>query len=185
MPTTCREIITLGLQLARVIPLGKDPKAKESEAGLTIMQGMYDSMVTSGMFGRLTDVYKDTDCTAREGERITADSVTVTIPATITDDGDERAPRDLACVSVVTDGVLTNVVHSGGTWEVLTDLTLDSTAPFASRGKDGLAALLALYFAEAFGTQLGPAFTRRANEFRGSLAYKLGSTDGPREGVYY
>lgn len=183
--TTVRDIITLGLQLARVIPLGRDPKASEIEAGMTILQGMYDGMVTGGMFGRLTDVYVSEDYTAKEGERITADNVTVTIPATVQDEGRVRAPRDLACVSVVTDGVLTNVVHTGGTWEVLTNLALDDTAPFATRGKDGLAALLALYFAEAFGTSLGPAFTRRANEFRGSLSYKLGSTDAPREGVYY
>lgn len=182
--TTCREVITLGLQLARVIPLGRDPKAKESEAGLTILQGMYDSMFTDGMFGRLTDVYATENYTAQENERIIADNVTITIPDTIID-GDARTPRDLSAIVVLTSTGQRNYVFSGGVWELCHDLTLDSTAPLATRGKDGLAALLAMYFAEAFGTQLGPMWTRRGNVFRGSIAYKLGSTRDIPAGEYY
>lgn len=183
--TTCRDIITLGLQLGRVVGVGRTPRASEAATGLEVLQGMYDGMVANGMFGRLTDVFKDVNYTAKEGERITADNCTITIPDTITDDGDERAPRDLACVSVVTDGAVTNVVHSGGQWEVLSALVLDDRAPFATRDKAGLAALFALYYVEAFGGQLSQMWTRRALQFQGSLSYKIGSTQPVSEGVYY
>lgn len=183
--TTVREIITLGLQLARVIPLGRDPKAKESEAGLTVLQGLYDGFFADGMFGRLTDVYATENYTAQEGERIIADNVTITIPDTVDPDGEVRTPRDLSAIVVITDVTELHYVFSGGRWETCHALTLDSTAPLASRGKDGLAALLAMYFAEAFGTQLGPMWTRRGNVFRGSVAYKLGSTRDTPAGEYY
>jgi hypothetical protein len=184
--TTVREVITLGLQLARVIPLGRDPKANESEAGLTILQGLYDSMFADGQFSALTDVYATSDYTAKENERIIADSATISIPDTIEVEADTaRTPRDLSAIVVITDVAELHYVFSGGRWEICHGLTLDSDAPLATRGKDGLAALLALYFAEAFGTQLGPMWTRRANQFRGSLAYKIGSTRDIPVGEYY
>ena len=53
--TTCRDIITLGLQLGRVVGVGRTPRASEAATGLEVLQGMYDGMVANGMFGRLTD----------------------------------------------------------------------------------------------------------------------------------
>lgn len=185
MTITCRDIITLGLQLGRVVGVGRTPRASEAATGLEVLQGMYDAMVTGGMFGRLTDIFKSEDYTANEGERVTADNCTITIPDVYTDDGETRAPRDLACVSVVTDGSVTSVVHSGGQWEVMTFLALDDRAPLATRDKVGLAALLALYYVEAFGGELSPMWRTRAMRFQGSLSYKLGSTQPDREGVYY
>lgn len=184
--TTVREIITLGLQLARVIPLGRDPKAKESEAGLTILQGMFDSMFADGQFSSLTDVYVNFAYTAKENERIRADGVTVTKPALIDVEGTtQRTPRDLSAIVVITNAGQENYVFTDGAWIACHGLTLDSVAPLATRGKDGLAALLAMYFAEAFGTQLGPMWTRRGNQFRGSLSYKLGSTRDAATNEYY
>ena len=185
MDITCRDIISDGLRLGRVVGIGRTPRAAEAAEGLKVLQGMYDGMVANGMFGRLTDVYTAEAYTANEWERITADNATVTVPATIINDGPERAPYDLACVSVVTDGTVTNVVYSGGQWEVLTDLALDDRAPFATRDRAGLAALFALNYVEAFGGQLSPMWTRRALRFQGSLSYKLGSTQPISEGVYY
>ena len=173
MPTTCRDIITLGLQLARIVPLGREPKAKESTTGLVILQGMYDSMFADGQFSKLTDVYATANYTAKENERIIADNATITIPDTI----DDRTPRDLSAIVVITNLTELHYVFSGGRWETAHALTLDSVAPLASRGSDGLAALFAMYFCEAFGNEpLGPMWTRRGHQFRGSLSYKLGST---------
>lgn len=182
--TTMREIITLGLQLSRVIPLGSNPKAKESEAGLTVLQGIYDGMFADGQFAKLTDVYTTENYTAQENERIHAATATVTLPATV-DEYEPRKPRDLSAVVVISNTGQRNHVFSGGAWETCHGLTLDSTAPLASRGKDGLAALLAMYFAEAFGTQLGPMWVNRGNQFRASLSYKLGSTQSPATADYY
>ena len=175
MPTTCRDIITLGLQLARIVPLGREPKAKESTTGLVILQGMYDSMFADGQFSKLTDVYATANYTAKENERIIADNATITIPDTTDVDG-PRTPRDLSAIVVITNLTELHYVFSGGRWETAHALTLDSVAPLASRGSDGLAALLAIYYAEAFGGALGPMWTRRGHQFRGSLSYKIGST---------
>jgi hypothetical protein len=177
--TTCREIITLGLQLARVVGMGRDPRAAESELGLTVLQGMYDQMFTGAQFARLTDVYATEDYTAKENERIIADNATITIPDTIdVESGEPRTPRDLSAIVVITDVTELHYVFSGGRWETAHALTLDSTAPLATRDKVGLAALLAMYLSEAFGPSaaLGPMWTRKAMQFQGSLSYKLGST---------
>lgn len=183
--TTCRDIITLGLQLGRVIPMGREPKASEAATGLDVLQGMYDGFFANGMFGRLNDVYKDANYTAKEGERIYNDGVTITIPTTITDDGDERAPRDLSAIVVIASGVTTNRVYSQGAWRNCSALTLDSDAPLAERDKAGLAALFAMYFVEAFGGELSPMWKRRALQFQGSLSMKLGSTQPASESTYY
>ena len=172
MPITCRDIITLGLQLGQVPGIGDDPKAKESDFVLKVMQGMYDSMFADGQFSKLTDVYATANYTAKENERIIADNATITIPDTI----DDRTPRDLSAIVVITNLTELHYVFSGGRWETAHALTLDSVAPLASRGSDGLAALLAIYYAEAFGGALGPMWTRRGHQFRGSLSYKIGST---------
>lgn len=183
--TTCRDIITLGLQLGRVVGVNRTPRASEAATGLDVLQGMYDGFFANGMFGRLTDVFKDANYTAKEGERIYNDGVTITIPTTITDDGDERAPRDLSAIVVIASGVATNRVYSQGAWRNCSALTLDSDAPLAERDKAGLAALFAMYFVEAFGGELSPMWTRRALQFQGSLSYKLGSTQPDRVGVFY
>lgn len=183
--TTCRTIITRGLQMARVVGIGRDPRAAESELGLETMQGMYDAMFAGAMFGRLTDVYKSENYTAKEGERIYNDGATITIPTTITDDGDERAPRDLSAIVVIASGLPTNRVYSNGAWRNCSALSLDSDAPFAERDAIGLSALLATDLAGAFGQELPPMWRMRGLQFKGSLSYKLGSTQPEREGVYF
>lgn len=185
MAITCRDIISDGLRLGRVVGIGRTPRASEAAEGLKVLQGMYDGFVVNGMFGRLTDVFTDEDYTANEWERIYNDGATITIPTTITNDGDERAPYDLSCIVVMASGVPTNRVYSGGAWRTLSDLTLDSDAPFSERDRTGLAALFALYYTEAFGSQLSPMWAKRGLQFQGSLSYKIGSTQPVSEGVYY
>lgn len=183
---TCRDIVTRALHMAAIVPLGKDPKAAEGQMGLELLQGLYDGWFVGGMFGRLTDVYKTDDYTAKEGERITADGATVTLPDSYedTETGNNRAPRDLAAIVVVTD-TTTNFVYSGGAWETCSGLTLNSPAPLSTRDAMGLSCLLALHMAEAFGTQVGPMTARRGLQFQGSLSYKLGSTQPEPVGTYF
>jgi hypothetical protein len=87
--TTVRDIITFGLKLARITSPGEDPTDDEAADGLFALQGMFDAWVNDGMFGRLTDVYKEEAYEAAEWERVVSTS-TVTRPTTITNDGDER-----------------------------------------------------------------------------------------------
>jgi len=184
MPT-CRDIIRRALQQARIVALGRDPTAKESEAGMLALQGIYDGWVTSGMFGRLTDVYKSEDYTAQPGERIFADDATITLPDTVddTDNGGTRVPYDLAAISV-NDGGWRHWVWTG-VWTELTGLTLDDTAPLSDRDSEGLSALLASYLAEGFGTEIGQMTSRRAAQFQGSISHKFGSTQPATTAEYF
>lgn len=171
--TTCRDIITRALQQAKIVALGRQPTAKEAEAGMSALQGIYDGWVANGMFGRLTDVTTTEDYTAKEGERIFADGATITLPDTIADD-DDRVPRDLACISV-NDGTWRTWVWTGA-WTELTGLTLDDDAPLSERDSEGLSALLATYLAEGYDTEVGPITLRRGQMFQGGISHKFGST---------
>lgn len=182
---TCRDIVKRALQQAGIVALGRDPTAKEAEAGMLALQGIYDGWVASGMFGRLTDVYKSADYTAQPGERVFADDATITLPDTVddTDVGGSRVPRDLSAISV-NDGTWRHWVWTGA-WTELTGLSLDDTAPLAERDQEGLAALLASYLAEGFGGQIGPMTSRRASQFQGSISHKFGSTQPASTAEYF
>lgn len=173
--TTCRDIITLGLQMARIVPVGREPKDREASTGLTILQGMYDGYFADGLFGSLTDVYAQSAYTAKEGERVSTDSAAITIPATIDEAGTERAPRELSAIVVVTGGTALNYVYSNGAWEQCSGLALGSPAPLASRSAAGLAALFAKQYCEVFGGALGMETQRMALQFKSSLMHKLGT----------
>lgn len=183
--TTCRDVVTRALQMSGVVRLGRDPKAAEAEAGMVSLQSLYDEWVSGGMFGRLTDLYKTASYTANEGERITADGATITIPDTITNDGDERAPRQFACVVVVENGAATNYVYHDGDWRTVSGLTLNDDAPFATISVDGLAGALAERIVSTFGGDLTVGAARAAKAFKTALSYKLGSTQPDPVGVYY
>mgnify|MGYP003574979424 CR=1 FL=1 len=178
---TCRDIITRALQQARIVPLGRTPSAKESEAGLSALQGMYEGWVSGSMFGRLKDVYETSDYDANPGERVYADGFTVTLPTEV-EDGTET-PRDLAVISVYNGGWV-NWIWDGA-WINLTALTLNNDAPLASRDREGLAAALAAYLAEGFGSEIGPQTARRAARYESSLSLKLGSTQDATAPDYF
>lgn len=172
--TTVRDIVTLALRQARVVGIGRTPRAAESDEGLVAMQSLFDSMFSGGLLGPFTDVYATEDYTAKENERIIADNATITIPDTIEVYGDEdRTPIDLSAVVVITDTTELKYVFSLGRWEACHALTLDSTAPLAERDKTGLAALVAMEYCEMFGAQLPPATAQRAMRFKGSLSHKF------------
>lgn len=165
--TTCRDIITQAMYRTSILALGRTPKAKEAENGMFLLQGLYDDLVMSGSLGGLTDVYKSVDYTVNEFERVYADGATITLPETIMDDGVERTPADLALV-VVNDGTWRSYIWDGS-WVELTGLTLDDTAPLATRGQDGLACYLAANWVDTFGGQVSQAVYRRAMNFRALL----------------
>jgi hypothetical protein len=178
--TTCRDIITYALQRTGIVALGRDPKANEAANGLIVLQGMYDDMIAAGTLGELTDVYKTADYTAKEFERIYADGATITLPDLITDDGDTRHPRDLAVIAV-NDGTLKTYVWENS-WTALFGLTLDSDAPFATRGKDGLACWLASNWVDTFGGEVSNAVLTRGRRFHSIL---LGANATASEQVEY
>jgi len=180
---TCRDIITRALQQGRIVPLGRDPSSKEAEAGMSALQGLYEGWISSGLFGRLKDVYESQDYTAGVGERIFADDAVITLPDTIEVDGVDDVPRDLGAVSI-NDGTWRHWLWDG-VWTEITGLTLDSEAPLASRDREGLASALADYLVEGFGGSIGPKTELRAARFVSSLSLKFGSTQDASAPSYF
>lgn len=163
--TTCRDIVTLALRRARVVGIGRTPRASESDDAMTALQGYYDGLFAHGAFSALKQVYKAVDYTAGLNERIIADNATITIPDLI----NGIPPVDLSAIIVVTDTTQKNYVFSLGRWQVCDSLTLDSTAPLANRDQEGLACSLALEIAENYGTSVGPRVFEKATRFNSSL----------------
>jgi hypothetical protein len=183
--TTCREVITFGLKLARVLSPGDEMEADEATDGLFTLQGMFDAWATGGMFGRLTDVYKEEAYEAAEQERVTSTS-TVTRPTTITNDGDERTPYDLSLIEQIESGTRKVYLYDRTAWVRIDALTLDDDCPLAMRGKDGLAAAFAIRFVEMFGGDtITPSVAGMARHFIGQISHKHASTSPVQQGSYF
>ena len=195
MASTCLDVITSALKLARVLPSGGTPSASETTDGLACLQSLYGEMVAAAMFGRLEDVYLTADDTAEEGKRYRlAAGITLTEPTTISAEdsstGEERAVRDLALYEKVdSTGTRTVRLYDRTGWVNLLGLASSDIAPLESRGAMGLAALLATSgaFCAMFGdtATLNPDVRALANRFRASLSYKLGSTQDRRKAEYF
>lgn len=186
MPT-CRDIITQGLRMVRVIGLSAPLPAPMADAGLFHFQGMLDQWFSAGMFGRLTDRIESSDYEAQPWERVRAlDGATVTMPQSILYE-DETPPYDLAAIEVVdvTTGAVTRHLFDNGAWIVIGDLELGDPAPLAHRGQAGLAAAFAAYYGEMFGRQLGPMQMRMAGGFKTNLSLGLGIEGRRAAGTYF
>lgn len=178
MPT-CRDIITRALRKARVYAAGETPRDDDIQDGLDELQNLYEQWISNGMFGRLADVLVDDDYEAEPNQRITVtDTATISIPTEIEVDGEDVSPFDMAAVEVIdtVGNTVTRYLYSNGDWVEISGLSLDDEAPLAGRGRGGLAACLALAYAEEFGRdpQLGPGVIRQAGAFKTGLSLKLG-----------
>lgn len=165
--TTVRDIITQALYRTGVVGLGRSAKDAEAANGLFILQGMIDGWFASGVLGALTDIRVTDDYTAKEFERVYADGATVTLPDTIDENGVVRTPKDLAVI-VIDDGSTRKFVWEGA-WIECTALALGDACPFAGRGKDALACLLAVNWVDTFGGQVTPYVERQARNFHALL----------------
>lgn len=186
--TTVRDIVTLAARRGKIIGAGADLKAKEAEDGLTTIQGLYEHLFTSGMFGKLTDVLATEAVVAEPWQRIRIDTGgSVVIPDTV----DEFPPYDLAPIEVIDTTVdpvtrAMYVYEAGvGDWVRLDGLTLNSEAPLATRSRFGLADLLAVFWNESFGNDLPMNIQRGAQAFSRSLMWKLGSDQPIVASEYY
>ncbi len=183
---TCRDIITRSMRQLGILSIGREPKATEADYALGALQSLYDEWIASGLFGRLTDVYKDADYTAKEYERVTMAAGTLTIPETLeTDTGDYRAPYQYAVIIGIEADVVTPRIYVGAGWVETPSLTLDDEAPLSTLSVDGLAACLSERVASPFGVQPDAFTVRAARLFRNSLSFKLGATQPPRTAVYF
>lgn len=177
MAVTCRDIITRALRKARVYAAGETPSDDDMNDGLDELQNLYEQWGTGGMFGRLADVRTDVAYDANPNERVTAtSSAVITLPTTVENDG-ETSPYDTAFIEVVDTvaSTVTRYIYENGAWVNISGLTLASAAPLSGRGRDGLAACLAIPFAEEFGQQVGAGVVRQAASFKTGLSLKVGS----------
>jgi hypothetical protein len=182
---TVQRVITAALRKVTKVTEGQPaPVAWDAKNALEVMNSLYAETFSRGLFGRLTAVLIEDDYEANENERITNvsdDDVTVTLPATITDDGEEeRMPRDLAVVVVTDDDddaepALYIYEANRGSWVSAFDLALTSYAPLSSRGIHGLACWIAARMADEYGYQVGPATVLEAGRFHGALAIRFDS----------
>ncbi len=176
MPT-CRDIITAAFRKTKVYGSGETPTAADMADALDELQNLYEQWGSNGMFGRLSDVYTNGDYEAGPNERVTVtDSGVVTIPVTVDDQGEDYPPYDTAFVEVIDTvaGTVSRSIYELGAWVSVSDLTLDSEAPLASKGRSGLAACLALSLADEFGGEVGPGTARQAGSFKTGLSLKFG-----------
>lgn len=179
MMPTCADIITRALRKSRVYAAGETPSADDMADGLDELQNLYEQWGSNGMFGRLTDVLTADDYEASPNERITVtDSATITIPTSFEADGEDYPPYDTAFIEVidVDGGSVTRYIYESGAWVEISNLALVDEAPLAGKGRGGLAACLALTFAEEFGerAQVGPGVMRQAAAFKTGLSLKAG-----------
>jgi hypothetical protein len=158
--STCLEIITYAMRQCRILGMGKDPKAAESEEGMIALQSMYDEWRTGGMFGTLEDIYLTSDDTAEEGKRYYTAGYTLTAPTSVYVDsfGDTRQPRDIAVYETFDGSTQTAKIYDRTEWVDLLGLVTTDVAPLSGRNAYGLAACLATSggFVSAFGAEPGP-----------------------------
>lgn len=184
MPT-CRDIVTLAMKQAQILAPGAEPTAGEAADGMDALQGLYEGWVSGGMFGQLTDDIVSVGGAALLQHRITAtDGAVITLPTTVDRDGDDLAPYDLSVVEIIDATGRKVHLFEAGTWRQIDALGLSDKAPLASRGRDGLAACLAMSFAEQFAASIGPGTANRARQFKTALMFKLGA-DRPRTAAEY
>lgn len=185
MPT-CRDVITRAFRKTKVYGTGEEPSSEDMTDGLDELQSFYEQCAANGMFGQLHDVLTSLDYEAAAGERVTAtDGAVITRPTELPDD-ETKPPYELSFIEVV-DTVaqtVTRYLYENGAWVDINSLALDDEAPLSGRGRDGLAACLALPLAEEYGGEIGPAVVRQAGSFKTGLSLKFGS-DSPRTAPDY
>jgi hypothetical protein len=187
---TCLEIITYAMRQCKILGLGKEPKAAESQEGMIALQSLYDEWRTGGMFGELEDIYLDGNDIAEEGKRyFIPTGITLTAATSIYDDGGlTRQPRDLALYETLTEaGTQTAKLYDRTAWVDLLGLESGDIAPLSGRNAYGLAACLATSggFASAFGAEVPAPVVALARHFRKNIIGKSGSTQDQSAGNYY
>lgn len=207
--TTCNDIVTLALSRLRQIRAGDSPTGTEAEYGLTALQSLYTGWINTGLFGRMNDTVISSNYTAQEQDRVINDGgYTVTLPTIITpivpmgsyyplypDDRiytalqstQQRPPRDLSMIAVVTSGVTVHTIYDARTraWVPLDTLALPDTAPLANRGVTGLASCLAEILADEFGAPVTPGIAQQATMFKWGLSSRYSSQRVDNMATYF
>lgn len=178
---TCRDVVSRALRMVGIVGRSEDAEADELRDGMIVLQSLYDGWLVNGMFGKLTDVNDDVGYDARPGQRITSTGA-VTLPIYT----DEICPwHDLAAIEIFDVAGRRAYVWDRNAWVRLDSLEPSDEAPLSARSPNGLAACLAVLYAEEFGGQPTAAAMRQCMVFKSALSFKFGSTQEPVEGQWF
>lgn len=169
--STCLDIVRRAMRLAAGetgVPTGRDA-ADAMQRLQSVILGLPGFLHNGSWRDRfVSDAY-----TAKEFDRITVTAPgAVTLPTTITCDGDTRLPLDLAKVQIL--GTADNAglwlySVSKGAWGLASGLGLEDESPFGDEDDDGLAAQLAVVLADEFGGAITAPTIQAANASKASL----------------
>jgi hypothetical protein len=158
--TTCADIITGACRKLGLVAPSGSLTAEQADRGIEGLQALYDELIGKGTLATLTDVYlEDTTYDAGENERIFATAIgttTINLAEGLVDDvtGEHRTVRDgsVVVISELNSDTRATYVFDGhtGKWTSLLDLSASTNAPFATRFKSALEAMLALELADVF-----------------------------------
>jgi hypothetical protein len=196
---TCQDIAAKAMQRLRLLSSGESPTGQEAEDIMLVIQSMYDTWISDGLFGRMNDTVISGNYTAQEQDRVINDGgYTVTLPITIQpripsgyyygdwpDNGlwsalqtsSPRPPRDLSLIAVVASGATTHSIYDARlrAWVKLDGLALTDIAPLSNRGFSGLASIVAEKIADDFGASVTPGVQQEATSFRWGLSSRYSS----------
>lgn len=169
---TCSDIIARALRMVGIVGKGDEPTATEEDDAMFALLAIYQRLADTAL-STDTTVYETDDYEPEEGERVYCTG-TVTLPTTI-DDGDTRLPLDLAAIQYLdenTSSAWRTYISDKGAWTRIDNLTEASTAPFADRNQEGLAALLAMEIAEEYGAQVSASVIAKARRWQSQMQPK-------------
>ena len=151
--TTVLDWIGRSLRMLGVLPAGRVPSGQMAADALSVANGLIMGLPEIGMAPTLTEVVITADYTAGEDERVVNISgldLTITLPETLTTNGQTRTPRNGARVVVTGNSAITFIYLANSGWHQVSGLDLNSTAPLGPELYTGLCAVLAVH--------LGPEF---------------------------
>lgn len=189
---SCLSIVNMALRKIGTLASGREARSVDRDDAFVILVSLYRTWINNGAFGRLSDVTPTGDYIAGENQRIfrnASATLTITLPETVDDDGNQYTPLDTSVVVIVDafSGTVTEFIYDGQikAWVSLYDLVITSEAPLSRRDEQGLAACLAVALADEFSGNVGPFTMQQAAAFKTALTHRYSMPAVQVQGEYY
>lgn len=174
------------LRMLGVLAAGQVPSGQKAADALEAANGLILGLPQIGYAPSLREVIITADYTAGEDERVVnGGGYVVTLPSTVDDCGDVRAPRNGARVVTVAAGAaVTSIYLSNSGWHQVSGLALTDPAPLGPELYTGLCAVLAVHLGPEFDQEPSPAVVSLAQAGLVSMAaqfWREVAVTGPEE----